>query len=270
MRPNNEAGMRPGWAAVALGGAFVGAVVASLGCGGTAGAQAADSLPFGVGERLTFRIRTSKIGTVGHAVMALTGPVDVRGTATALASFDARAGIAFLKGRDATRSWIDLGRMTSLRFEKRERRPFSSAHDSVEIYPNLRRWEGANGDSGTTASGLPLDELSFIYFLRTLTLEADSVYSFDRYYDQRRLPTTVRVVRHESLKTAIGEFSAVEYEMRVIDARNYKDHGVLYLWISDDRCRLPLRIESVMPILGNGIMTLETATTSGCRYAGSK
>jgi hypothetical protein len=230
----------------------------------------AAALPFGDGERLTFVIRTKKFGKVGSAVMSLTGPVDIRGVETMLASFDASAGIAFLKGSDATRSWIDLARMTSLRYEKRERRPFSSANDSVEIFPDLHLWQAAHGDAGTTASSVPLDELSFIYFLRTLTLEPDSVYSFDRHYDKRRLPTTVRVVKRESIKTPVGEFSTVEYEMRVVDARDYKDHGLLYFWISEDPCRLPVRIESVMPLLGNGIMTLQTATTPNCHYAESK
>lgn len=223
-----------------------------------------DSLPFGAGEKLTFSIRTAKFGKVGKAEMLLSGPVDIRGTQTMLASFDANAGIMFLKGHDATRSWIDFDRMTSLRFKKTERRPFSSANDSVEIYPDLQLWEAAHGDSGSTATDRPLDELSFIYYLRTLTLAPDSVYTFDRHYDKRRLPTTVRVVKHDTITTPAGQFSTVEYEMRVVDARDYQEHGVIYFWISDDRCRLPVRIESVLPLLGNGIMTLQTAVTPTC------
>jgi hypothetical protein len=262
----------------------VGALVVALTCAAALGAQvqvpvsvpvpgpaqSAGWLPFGGGERLTFRIRTAKLGTVGKAEMTLTGPVEIRGVATMLASFDASAGVAFLKGHDASRSWIDLDRMTSLRFEKLERRPFSSHRDSVEIFPDLRHWEAAHGDSGSTASSLPLDELSFIYLLRTLTLAPDSVYSFDRHYDKRRLPTTVRMVKHETVKTPAGEFSTVEYEMRLVDARDFSEHGVVYFWISEDRCRLPVRIESVMPFLGNGIMTLETATTPNCHYMVSR
>ena len=233
-------------------------------------AQVTEPPPFGEGERLTFLIHTKKFGDVGHAVMALSGPVDVRGTPTMLASFDASAGVAFLKGRDITRSWFDATRMASLRFEKSEKRPFSSARDSVEIYPSLRHWEGAKGDSGSTMSGLPLDELSFLYYLRTVSLVPDSVYSFDRHYDKRRLPTTLRMVKEETLKTVLGEFRTIEYEMKVVDARNYKDQGVVYIWISQDRCRLPVRIESVMPFLGNGIMTLQTATSPNCQYTASK
>jgi hypothetical protein len=238
--------------------------------GAHSSARATDSLPFGDGERLTFLIHTAKFGNVGKAVMTLAGPVDVRGVETSVASFDASAGVAFLKGKDATKSWIDLRRMTALRYEKTEHRPFSSARDSVEIYPDLHHWDAIHGDSGTTVSDAPLDDLSFIYFLRTVTLAPDSLYSFDRHYDQRRLPTTVRVVKHETLTTPMGAFNTVKYEMRMVDARDFKERGVLFLWISDDRCHLPIRIETVMAVLGDGIMTLQTAVTPNCRYTEDK
>ena len=93
--------------------------------------------------------------------------------------------------------------MTSLRYQKSERRPFSFNLDSVEIYPGLRHWE-SRADSGSTASDLPLDELSFLYFLRTITLVPDSLYSFDRTFDRRRLPTTVRLLKHERVSTPLA------------------------------------------------------------------
>ncbi len=271
------------WLAVAL-------LVGTIGSASAAGAQApeqpperptdrladhladhpADSLPFACGERLTFRVRTAKLGTVGHAVMTITGPVDIRGTETVLASFDASAGIAFMKGADKTRSWFDLRRMTSLRFEKHEKRPFSSNVDSVEIYPELHHWEGVPGDSGTIASDVPLDELSFIYFLRTLSLAPDTVYSFDRHYDSRRMPTSVRVVKRETLQTPAGKFSTVELEMRSNGGQSSRNDVLLRLWISDDRCRLLVRVESAIPLLGNGIMTLESAVAPSCPNLGSK
>jgi hypothetical protein len=249
---------------------LLGLISALAACAAGAGAQAPDSLPFSNGERLTFRIRAAKLGNVGHAVMALTGPVDVRGTETMLASFNASAGIPLFKGSDATRSWIDLTRMTSLRFQKHERRPFSSADDSVEIYPSLHHWEGLKGDSGTTVTDLPLDELSFVYFLRTLTLEPDSVYAFNQDYDRRRPPTTVRVVKHDTITTPAGTFNTVEYEVRLADRRDYRKSELLHFWISEDRCRVLVRVESHMPILGSSTMTLETAVTPNCPFLASR
>ncbi len=232
-------------------------------------AQTQDALPFSIGERLTYTVRTSKFGAGGRAVMSVTGPVDVRGTETILAAFDVHVRWGFMSGDDNTKSWIDPRRMASLRFEKHELRPFSFNNESVEIAPESRHWSSTRGDSGTSVSSAPLDELSFIYFLRTITLLPDSVYSFDRHYDVRRTPTTVRIIKRETLTTPAGEFRTIELEMRVKDAANYNGEGILHLWISDDRCRLPVRIESTMSLLGTGVLLLESVVTPRCTHGDS-
>lgn len=245
-------------------GRAAGLFAAVLAVSTVAGAQTPDSLPFASGERLTFAIRASKFGTIGHAVMAVSGPLAVRGVETLLVSMDTKMGFLFMHGSDANRSWIDPQRMASLRFEKHQRRPFSATDDSIEIFPDLHTWSGTHGDSGTIAPAAPLDELSFVYFLRTIWLAPDSVYSFDRHYDRRRIPSTVRLVRREVVQTPAGAFDAEELEVRVKDGADWKDHWEVRLWISADRCRLPVRMESSLPLVGSGVMTLESAVTPGC------
>lgn len=253
--------MRYYWLAVAI----MSATVANV-----ADAQSLDSLPFGNGELLTFSVRASKFGTVGRAVMAISGPVEVRGVETMLVTFDTHLRVLLMKSSDDNRSWIDPRRMTSLRYEKHERRPFSSEDDSVEIYPDLHYWTGTHGATGSTTGEAPLDELSFVYFLRTVTLLPDSIYAFDRHYDKRRIPTTVRFVKRDTLRTPAGEFDTVELEMRSKNGVDFKGEWVLRLWISEDPCRLPVRMESVVPLLGKGVMTLESAVTPTCQsMAGS-
>lgn len=246
---------------------FVGAfssAAAVFGEGMIARAQAPNSLPFGGGERLTYVVSTARLGKIGDAVMALTGPTDVRGHLALVASFDTHIGVALMKGSNESKSWIDPSDMASLRFAKHEHRPFSATDDSVEIFPDRHHWDGVRGTSGSATSAHPLDELSFIYFLRTISFLPDSTYSFDRHYDARRRPTLVRVVKRETLRTPAGEFQTVELEMRVKDGTDYKGEGVLHLWISEDRCRVPVRIESEMPLLGVGTLILETAVTPAC------
>jgi hypothetical protein len=49
-------------------------------------------------------------------------------------------------------------------------------------------------------------------------------------------------------------------EMRVKDPRRYRGEGVIRIHLSDDRCRLPLRIESRMPVVGTAVLSLESHT----------
>jgi hypothetical protein len=248
--------MRNYWLAVV----FLASTVATI-----ADAQTIDSLPFGNGELLTFGVRASKFGTVGHASMAISGPVQIRGVETMLVTFATHLRVLLMKSSDDNRSWLDPRRMTSLRFEKHERRPFSSEDDSVDIYPDLHYWSGTHGATGSTTGEAPLDELAFVYFLRTITLLPDSIYAFDRHYDKRRVPTTVRFVKRDTLRTPAGEFDTVELEMRSKAGADFKGEWVLRLWISEDPCRLPVRMESVVPLLGKGVMTLESAVTPTCQ-----
>ena len=223
----------------------------------TGGAQPA-SLPFQVGEKLSYRVSVAKMGTVGSGSMWIEGPVDIRGVSTWLLRFDFSAGFGPMKAVDRTSSWLDPVRMAAQRYIKHEKHVLSRREERVEIFAADRRWAGSNGESGVSPSSEPLDELSFIYFIRTLPLTADTVYHFTRHFDPARSPTTLRVVRKEIVKTPAGRFATVLVEMRVRDSRRYKGEGVIRINLSDDAMRIPVRIESAMPVVGTAVMTLDS------------
>src|SRR3982750_2773727 len=54
------------------------------------------SLPFAIGERLTYEVRLSKGSKVGTATMWVEGPVDVRGYTTYLLRFDSQIRYLFV------------------------------------------------------------------------------------------------------------------------------------------------------------------------------
>src|SRR5437773_2143430 len=56
---------------------------------------------------------------------------------------------------------------------------------------------------------LPLDDGSFLYFLRTIPLEVGKEYSFDRYFRPDRNPVRIQVLRRERVSVPAGQFDAV-------------------------------------------------------------
>jgi uncharacterized protein DUF3108 len=214
--------------------------------------------PFYVGERLEYAVRLSGVGMKGHGAMWIDGPEQVRGSETYVLHFAFKARLGPVRVSDATESWLDPRRMASLRFKKSERHPFAKSDQDVALYPDEKRWSAANGDTGESLSSAPLDELSFIYFLRTVPLEDGSVYSFDRHFDAARNPTVVRVLKREILTTRAGTFATVQIEMRVQDTERYSGEGVIRIHFTDDGRRLPVRIESTIPQAGKSVMTLES------------
>jgi hypothetical protein len=217
-----------------------------------------DSLPFAIGEHFTYGVHVQKMGATGHGDMWVAGPEVIRGTETYVLHFNSSAGFGPFKGSEQTTSWIDPQRMAAMRYEKTEHQLLSSNHDQVEIYPTQRRWTAADGTSGETLTDSPLDELSFMYFVRTLPLIDDSIYVVNRHYDAARNPESIRVVAHEHLDTKAGPFETIKVEMRVKDPRHYKGDGLLILNLSNDPRRIIVRIESTVPTFGKTVLTLES------------
>jgi hypothetical protein len=213
--------------------------------------------PFASGERLTYRVSTG-IGRVGTARMIVGAPEELRGRDVVPLRFNLRARVGFVVVADSTVSWLDPEAMASLRYFHSERSPLSRARESVEIYPGEHRWTEEDGTSGTSDTDAPLDELSFLYYLRTLPLLDGDVYTVERHFDPSRNPVEVRVLRREQWKGPAGSFPTVVVQMQVHDASHYKGRGALRLYLTDDERRLPVRIETAMPVAGTLVLSLES------------
>lgn len=218
-------------------------------------------LPFSIGERLTYEVSVEKAGKVGRATMWVEGPIDVRGTSTYLLRFDSRIRIAFVTGVSRSSSWFDPLRGASMRYFKHERNLLTHHDESVDMYPDQKRWKTADGATGESPDDVPLDELSFMYFIRTLPLTPGAVHRLDRHFDLSRNPITVRMIRREMIPTPMGELRTFLVEMRVRDARHYKGEGIIRIHLTDDACRVPARIESEMPIVGAAVLTIDSQNT---------
>ena len=225
--------------------------------------RAQDSaLPFAAGERLHYRVTAGRFGSIGEGTMSVDGPVEVRGIATLALRSEVHARVGLIKSTERAESWIDPTRMAALRYQKRTRGMFSRGDDRVELFPDEQRWEGRHGKAGHSPTSAPLDELSFIYYLRTLPLGSDTVDVVERHYDRDRNPISVRVLARDTVRTRAGTFATIVVEMRVRDPQRYGGEGTIRLHLSDDARRIPVRIESSVPVLGATVLTLESFTSA--------
>jgi len=166
------------------------------------------------------------------------------------------AGKGPIHATDRTASWLDPIRFGIVRFEKEERHILSRSDERVRVDFVAGRWSDADGHGGVLAAPEPLDELSFIYFLRTLPLDSGSVLSVSRHFAAARNPTILRVIGRDTVSTPAGIFRTRIVEMHVRDPKRYRGTGILRVHIDDGPCRMPIRIESRMPVLGETVLTL--------------
>ena len=228
-----------------------------------AGAQSGSQLPFAPGETFQYTGRVH-VGVSGRGTLRVDGPVDLRGTTTWTLHSEMEGKLGFLKATDRSESWIDPVHMMTLRYTSQERHLLARHDDAVDIFAGEKRWASAGGLEGPLVSDMPLDELSFLYYLRTLPLTDDTTMTVARHFDAARNPTLIRVIRREDVDVGAGGFHAIVVEMRVRDARRYRGEGVIRIHLSDDKCRLILRLESDMPDAGKA--TLALASYEGARW----
>ncbi|MHB1225243.1 MAG: DUF3108 domain-containing protein [Gemmatimonadaceae bacterium] len=229
---------------------------------------AAEALPHIMpGERFSYLVRSSRFGTIGKGTMGVEGPTDVRGTPAYLLRFAFSTRVGPVRVVNETESWVDAADGALLRFHKHERHPLSSQDEAVELFPAERRWENASGASGTLLTALPLDELSYIYFIRSLPLTPGAVYEVERHFDAARNPSVVRVVSRDTVTTSAGVFPTIVVELEVRDARRYKGKGTLRFFLTDDSCRVPVLMVSTMPVVGTMTLELQSHTNGSAAVA---
>jgi uncharacterized protein DUF3108 len=240
-------------------------VLVLSGVGATADAQQEADLPFGPGERMTYAGRVH-VGVGGSGTIWVEGPVELRGQHTWVLHSDIEGKLGPIRASVRSASWLDPMRMASLRYTSNERHLWKKHDEVVEIFPAEQRWASRDGMNESSSTDQPLDELSFLFLLRTLPLAPDTRLTLSRHFDAARNPTIVRVVGREEIVVGAGRFRAIVVEMRVRDARHYEGEGTIRIHLSDDRCRLLLRMESTLPSTGSATLALASyeGTSTPC------
>ena len=204
---------------------------------------AALSVPFGVGERLEYDVRFGRLH-VGSGSMEVADVQEVRGRSTWHTIFQVRGGTFFYRVNDQYESWIDRHTGNSLRFKQDLNEGRRDVERMFEIFPDSARFV-ENGEDSTQASVRnPLDDGSFLYFLRTIPLAVGETYTFERYFRPDRNPVTIKVLRKERIEVPAGEFDAIVVQPIISTKGIFSENGHAEVWLSDDENRIMLQMKS--------------------------
>jgi hypothetical protein len=199
-------------------------------------------VPFGVGERLDYEVRLSGI-RVGGGFMEVSKMDSIRGREAWHTSFGIRGGLAFYRVNDRYESWFDTRSLASLRYHQQIDEGSYERESRFEIYPDRRIFVDAKGVEQPTAEN-PLDDGSFLYFLRTIPLEVGKEYAFDRYFRLDRNPVRIKVLRRERVSVPAGTFDAVVVQPIIKTKGIFSENGRAEVWLSDDEHRIMLQMKS--------------------------
>jgi hypothetical protein len=199
-------------------------------------------VPFGVGERLEYEVKVSGI-RVGAGFMEVSQIASIRGREAWHTSFGIKGRLAFFGVNDRYESWFDTRSLASLRYHQDIDEGSYERTSRFEIYPDRRVFVDSKGAEFPTVEN-PLDDGSFLYFLRTIPLEVGREYTFDRYFRVDRNPVRIKVLRRDRVSVPAGTFDAIVVQPIIKTKGIFSENGRAEVWLSDDEHRIVLQMKS--------------------------
>ena len=222
--------------------------------------------PFAVGERLDY---VAKFGVlnVGSATIEVAGIDTVRATPAYHFVFklDASALFGSFKIRSVIESWTSVNRFHALRFRRDNLQNGRQYLRSFEIFGDSGYYRQVDPEPlpPDAAPSEPLDDASFLYFVRSTPLEIGKTYSFNRYYWAARNPITIRVVKRQTAELPDGtKVPCLVLNPVVGESGLFGKKASAMLMVTDDARRIPVEIRSRYSF-GTVTLKLERISKSG-------
>ena len=202
-------------------------------------------VPFGVGERLEYEVKFGAL-RVGNAHMEVVALENLRGRPAWHTAFWVQGGNFLYRVNDVYESWMDAETLSSLRFVQELEEGGKDTERRFEIYPERATFIQTSNKPATEerSVGQPLDDGSFLYFVRTIPLAVGQTYDFNRYFRPDRNPVRIRVLRKERIKVPAGTFDALVIQPVIKTKGIFSENGHAEIWLSDDERHIMLQLKS--------------------------
>jgi len=214
-------------------------------------------VPFGVGERFTYDVKLGPF-KAGRGSMEVVGIDTVRGRNAWHTVFHVKGGLLGYKADNTMESWIDTASMASLRFTQDFEQTGSDRRKHYEIFPERSVFQDGSKPEQPSVPD-PLDDASFIYFVRTVPLEIGRTYSFDRYFRPDRNPVRIKVLRRETVKVPAGTYQTIVVQPIIKSKGIFSENSKAEIWFSEDVNRIMVQMKADLPV-GSLNLYLKSAT----------
>lgn len=207
---------------------------------------------FKEGEQLQFRVHYGVINAakITMSVGAKTQTINnrkayyVKVDGETLKSFD-----FMYKVRDKFESWIDAESLAPLRYAKtvRENKYFD---EDLAIYMHDKK-KLRNKKGELTIPSYTQDIGSAIFYARNLDFskaKLNQVYPIDIYLDNKVYNLQFTYLGIETIQTDLGKVKCIKLRPKLVVDRVFKSTNDMTIWISNDKNKIPMRIESAIKV----------------------
>jgi hypothetical protein len=203
-------------------------------------AQLSAPYPFAVGETLQYEA-TLGYFPVGSATATVARTTRERGTDALVFSAVGEGGPPGFRTRYELTSWVQSSRLASLRFHRKLMQGNKVDEERYQIVPDSGRYRREGVARDWVAPREALDELAYLYYLRTIPLEVGKSFTMSRYFKTGYNPVQVRVIGKEPV--ALFDGRTVPCFTVELTSRG----STVGVSLTDDARRLPVQLSLPLP-----------------------
>tara|TARA_B100000686_G_scaffold79779_1_gene86027 strand:+ start:2868 stop:3698 length:831 start_codon:yes stop_codon:yes gene_type:complete len=227
-------------------------------------------VPFGPGERLTYNVKIGIINS-GSAHMEVLGIDSIREEPSYHLEMSLKGRLLFgaVQVNDHYQSWLGTRSVSSHRYISDVNQLTYSRYRNFEFRPEEMSWEETeSGDMGRLATALPLDDISFLYFVRTLPLEIGQTYTLPRYFKKEGNPVVIKVEGKKVVEVPAGTFNTIVVRPIIKTRGLFSEGGEAELYLTDDDNKHLVYLRSKIPIVGSVTLHLESISEGSPIHTG--
>lgn len=171
----------------------------------------------------------------------------------------------FYKIRDHYDSYIDKTDLTPYFYQENIREASYRRHDKARFYQDSKKVV-ANRGTFATPTTQTFDLVSAYYFARSLdmtNLKIGEKFKLNYFLGDEISALEIEYMGKEMVKSKIGNIRCLKFSPSIKPGRIFKKDSRLYLWITDDGNRVPVKAEVEILV---GSVTMEIQSAAGLRY----
>jgi hypothetical protein len=210
---------------------------------------------FAPGETATYSVAFGRF-KLGEARLTVQDIQTIDGREVVRTSLQVEGGPPFYRIENDFSSWIDTEHFRSIRFERRIREGSRRTRDRYELDPvagvytaeswseELESYEPSTFEDGGPMPEDAIDEIAFLFLVRTLLLEPGDESRMERYFKPQSNPIVVRVLRREEIRVPAGRYQTIVVEPIIPELEVFGQDRKPRVWISDDERRIIVKVQT--------------------------
>lgn len=223
---------------------------------------------FKEGEVLKYKLKYGFITAAEATIKVESSDMKFDGKPTYKLVVDARTSgtfDVFYKIRDHYDSYIDQKELTPYFYQEDVREAKYRRKDKARFYQETKKVVSNTG-TYTTPTSQTFDLVSAYYFARSLDitkLKINDTFKLNYFLGDEISALEIQYVGKETIKSKLGNISCLKFSPSIKPGRIFKKDSKLYLWITDDGNRVPVKAQVEILV---GSVTLEIKSAEGLKY----